>query len=181
MEPNKQQERTGQASVLFIGNDLMFQSKISSACRQAGMSLGVIRNPKVLGDVSISGASISGASISGASISGASISGASISGASISGASISGVSAGGSADEAEVPRLIVVDLGLANLDLAEVLASGRQIWPTTKWLGYGAHVQADRLDSATELGLDVVLTRGQFDRDMVRVLGGFAGDGVAGA
>ena len=150
MEPNKQQASTGQASVLFIGNDLMFQSKISSACRQAGMSLGVIRNPKVLG-------------------------GASISGTSISGASISGDSTGGSADEAGVPRLIVVDLGLANLDLAEVLASGRQIWPTTKWLGYGAHVQADRLDSATELGLDVVLTRGQFDRDMVRVLQGFAG------
>ena len=149
MEPNKQQASTGQASVLFIGNDLMFQSKISSACRQAGMSLGVIRNPKVLGDVSISGASISGDST------------------------------GGSADEAGVPRLIVVDLGLANLDLAEVLASGRQIWPTTKWLGYGAHVQADRLDSATELGLDVVLTRGQFDRDMVRVLQGFAGEGFA--
>jgi hypothetical protein len=156
MEPNKQQASTGQASVLFIGNDLMFQSKISSACRQAGMSLGVIRNPKVLG-------------------------GASISGASISGASISGDSTGGSADEAGVPRLIVVDLGLENLDLAEVLASGRQIWPTTKWLGYGAHVQADRLDSATELGLDVVLTRGQFDRDMFRVLQGFAGEGFAGS
>ena len=156
MEPNKQQASTGQASVLFIGNDLMFQSKISSACRQAGMSLGVIRNPKVLG-------------------------GASISGASIIGTSISGDSTGGSADEAGVPRLIVVDLGLANLDLAEVLASGRQIWPTTKWLGYGAHVQADRLDSATELGLDVVLTRGQFDRDMVRVLQGFAGEGFAGS
>ena len=151
MEPNKQQASTGQASVLFIGNDLMFQSKISSACRQAGMSLGVIRNPKVLGGVSISGASISGDST------------------------------GGSADEAGVPRLIVVDLGLANLDLAEVLASGRQIWPTTKWLGYGAHVQADRLDSATELGLDVVLTRGQFDRDMFRVLQGFAGEGFAGS
>ena len=156
MEPNKQQAGAGQASVLFIGNDLMFQSKISSACRQAGMSLGVIRNPKVLGGVSISGASISGTSIS-------------------------GDSTGGSADEAGVPRLIVVDLGLANLDLAEVLASGRQIWPTTKWLGYGAHVQADRLDSATELGLDVVLTRGQFDRDMVRVLQGFAGEGFAGS
>ena len=140
MEPDKPQEGAGQASVLFIGNDLMFQSKISSACRQSGMSLGVIRNPKVLGSASISGASMSS-----------------------------------SADDPGVPRLIVVDLGLANLDLAEVLASGRQIWPTTKWLGYGAHVQADRLDSATELGLDVVLTRGQFDRDMVRVLQGFAG------
>ena len=133
MEPSKPQEGAGQAGVLFIGNDLMFQSKISSACRQSGMSLGVIRNPKDLGGASISGASISGA-----------------------------------------PRLIVVDLGLANLDLAEVLASGRQIWPTAKWLGYGAHVQAERLDLATELGLDVVLTRGQFDRDMVRVLQGFA-------
>lgn len=133
MEPSKPQEGAGQAGVLFIGNDLMFQSKISSACRQSGMSLGVIRNPKVLGGASTSGASISG-----------------------------------------TPRLIVVDLGLANLDLAEVLASGRQIWPTAKWLGYGAHVQAERLDLATELGLDVVLTRGQFDRDMVRVLQGFA-------
>ena len=128
MEPSKPQEGAGQAGVLFIGNDLMFQSKISSACRQSGMSLGVIRNPKDLGGASISGA----------------------------------------------PRLIVVDLGLANLDLAEVLASGRQIWPTTKWLGYGAHVQAERLDLAKELGLDVVLTRGQFDRDMVRVLQAFA-------
>lgn len=133
MESSKPQESAGQAGVLFIGNDLMFQSKISSACRQSGMSLGVIRNPKVLGGASTSGASISG-----------------------------------------TPRLIVVDLGLANLDLAEVLASGRQIWPTAKWLGYGAHVQAERLDLATELGLDVVLTRGQFDRDMVRVLQGFA-------
>jgi DNA-binding NarL/FixJ family response regulator len=138
MEPSKPQEGVGQAGVLFIGNDLMFQSKISSACRQSGMSLGVIRNPKDLGGASTSGASTSGASISG------------------------------------TPRLIVVDLGLANLDLAEVLASGRQIWPTAKWLGYGAHVQAERLDLATELGLDVVLTRGQFDRDMVRVLQGFA-------
>ena len=156
MEPNqqqegKEQEGAGQASVLFIGNDLMFQSKISSACRQAGMTLGVIRNPKVLSGASISGASISGASIS------------------------------GKADDPGVPRLIVVDLGLANLDLAEVLATGRRIWPTAKWLGYGAHVQADRLDSATELGLDVVLTRGQFDRDMVRVLQGFAGEGFAGS
>jgi DNA-binding NarL/FixJ family response regulator len=132
MEPSKPQESAGQAGVLFIGNDLMFQSKISSACRQSGMSLGVIRNPKDLGGASISGASISG-----------------------------------------TPRLIVVDLGLANLDLAEVLASGRQIWPTAKWLGYGAHVQAERLDVAKELGLDVVLTRGQFDRDMVRVLQAF--------
>lgn len=145
MEPSKLQEgkepaSKSPASVFFIGNDLMFQSRISSACRQAGMLLGVIRNPKVLG-----------------------------------GSSVSGVSMVGSADEAGVPRLIVVDLGLANLDLAEVLATGRQIWPTTKWLGYGAHVQADRLDLATELGLDVVLTRGQFDRDMVRVLQGFAG------
>ena len=166
MEPDKQQEGkeqegAGQASVLFIGNDLMFQSKISSACRQAGMTLGVIRNPKALGGASINGASINGASINGASVSGASIS--------------------GKADDPGVPRLIVVDLGLANLDLAEVLASGRQIWPTAKWLGYGAHVQADRLDSATELGLDVVLTRGQFDRDMVRVLQGFAGEGFAGS
>jgi hypothetical protein len=37
-------------------------------------------------------------------------------------------------------------------------------------LGYGAHVLADRLDEASHLGLDAVMTRGQFDRDMVRIL-----------
>jgi DNA-binding NarL/FixJ family response regulator len=126
MEPTNQQ-----ASVLFIGNDLMFQSRISSACRQLGLPLEVIRNPQSLG--------------------------------------------GHPPSESSGPSLIVVDLGLVNLDLAEVLTSGRKVWPTSKWLGYGAHVQADRLDMATELGLDVVLTRGQFDRDMVRVLQGFAG------
>jgi hypothetical protein len=31
-------------------------------------------------------------------------------------------------------------------------------------------VLADRLEDANQLGLDAVLTRGQFDRDMVRIL-----------
>jgi hypothetical protein len=126
MEPTNQQ-----ASVLFIGNDLMFQSRISSACRQLGLPLEVIRNPQSLG--------------------------------------------GDPPSDSAGPSLIVVDLGLVNLDLAEVLTSGRKVWPTSKWLGYGAHVQADRLDMATELGLDRVMTRGQFDRDMVRVLQGLVG------
>jgi hypothetical protein len=56
------------------------------------------------------------------------------------------------------------------LDLEALLAKIRPAMPQAKWLGYGAHVLADRLEDANQLGLDAVLTRGQFDRDMVRIL-----------
>jgi hypothetical protein len=106
------------ATVLYFGNDLMFQSKISSACKATGLAIKVFRNPHSLAADWLSGA---------------------------------------------LPILII-------LDLAQLYPSIRSQLPDTRWLGYGAHVLADRLEQASQIGLDAVLTRGQFERDMVRIL-----------
>lgn len=121
------------ATVLYFGNDLMFQSKISSACKATGLAIKVFRNPHSLAADWLSGA---------------------------------------------LPILIIVDLGLANLDLAQLYPSIRSQLPDTRWLGYGAHVLADRLEQASQIGLDAVLTRGQFERDMVRILQSIAPEKV---
>jgi DNA-binding NarL/FixJ family response regulator len=118
-------ESTEQPTALFVGNDLMFQSKIASACRSAGLALKVQRSPESFNPENY---------------------------------------------QDNLPILVIVDLGLANLDLEALLAKIRPAMPLAKWLGYGAHVLADRLEDANQLGLDAVLTRGQFDRDMVRIL-----------
>lgn len=112
-------------SVLFLGNDLMFQSKISAACTAAGLKLIMQRNPKALAF------------------------------------EFPGVG---------TPTLVIVDLGLPNLDLASLVPSLRAGLPSAKLLGYGAHVLADRLDEADQSGFDAVVTRGQFDRDMSKIL-----------
>jgi DNA-binding NarL/FixJ family response regulator len=119
------------ANVFYFGNDLMFQSKIASACKAAGLGIKVFRNPHNLADDWLDGAK---------------------------------------------PNLIIVDLGLANLDLAQLYPSLRSLLPDTRWLGYGAHVLADRLEQASSLGLDAVLTRGQFERDIVRILQSIANE-----
>jgi hypothetical protein len=126
MEPSPEQTKITEPPVaLFVGNDLMFQSRISSACKSAGLGLKLLRNPE-------------GFSLE--------------------------------AYQGNLPILVIIDLGLADLDLEGLLAKIRPVLPNAKWLGYGAHVLADRLQEASNLGLDAVMTRGQFDRDMVRVL-----------
>jgi hypothetical protein len=45
----------------------------------------------------------------------------------------------------------------------------RERFPDAKQLAYGPHVDVERLQQATVLGIDEVLTRGQFDRDMTTI------------
>jgi len=116
-------------SVVFVGNDLMFQSKISSACQSVGLSLRVLRNLQSSLTESLSDIA---------------------------------------------PSLFIVDLGLPNIDLEGLISLGKQEYPQALWLGYGAHVLAERLDQASQVGFDMVLTRGQFDRDMNRILQTFS-------
>lgn len=126
MEPSPEPSKSAEPpTALFVGNDLMFQSRISSACKSAGLELKLLRTPENFTPEAYQG---------------------------------------------NLPVLVIVDLGLANLDLEGLLAKLRPSLPNAKWLGYGAHVLADRLDEASNLGLDAVMTRGQFDRDMVRIL-----------
>ncbi|MFM8570796.1 MAG: hypothetical protein ACKOAU_04285 [Pirellula sp.] len=111
--------------LVLVANDLMFQSKISAACKSAGVSLQVLRKPQIFAS---------------------------------------------DFDWKHQPSVVIVDLGLADLDLDSFYAQVRAALPTAKVLCYGAHVLADRLEQASALGLDAVLTRGQFDRDMLRII-----------
>lgn len=66
--------------------------------------------------------------------------------------------------------LAVFDLSLRELDLGGAVEFLRSHYPSTKLLAYGAHVDVDALQRASDLGIDEVMTRGQFDRQMAMVL-----------
>ncbi|MCU0708529.1 MAG: hypothetical protein MUF23_09575 [Pirellula sp.] len=68
------------------------------------------------------------------------------------------------------PSLAVFDLSFRSLDLEATIPQLRQDYPTTRLVAYGPHVDVDRLQQAVELGIDEVMTRGQFDRDMASIL-----------
>ena len=74
----------------------------------------------------------------------------------------------GAADEST--KLVLVDLGQSAGDVGETVASIRAAAPQAHIAAYGPHVQADLLESAAAAGCDEVLTNGQFNADMQRVL-----------
>lgn len=68
------------------------------------------------------------------------------------------------------PGIIVLDLAFRGLDLEGVVALARERYPSAKLVAYGPHVDVEGLQRAAALGIDEVLTRGQFDRNMATVL-----------
>src|SRR5438105_3070429 len=67
-------------------------------------------------------------------------------------------------------RLLIVDLALDGLDLAEVVSVARSAAPQTRIVAFGAHVNEAALAAAANAGCDVVLTRGQFHKQYVELL-----------
>lgn len=110
-------------TIVLFTNDLMFQSRIAAAVRNAGGELMVARSleslPSRLAD--------------------------------------------------REPLMIVFDLSFAGIDLPATTAAMRERFPDAKQLAYGPHVDVERLQQATVLGIDEVLTRGQFDRGMTTI------------
>lgn len=68
------------------------------------------------------------------------------------------------------PSLAVFDLSFRGLDLESTIPQLRMDYPATKLIAYGPHVDVERLQQATDLGVDEVMTRGQFDRNMASIL-----------
>jgi len=68
--------------------------------------------------------------------------------------------------------LVLVDLTLRTVDLAEEIPAMQRAFPNAKILAYGPHVDVERLSLAEESGANAVLTRGQMDRDLVAILAG---------
>ncbi len=72
-------------------------------------------------------------------------------------------------DDSDV-RLVIVDLTLEVGDLATALETLRKRCPNASTVAYGPHVHEAKLQRAVDAGFDQVLTRGQFDRQMLTLL-----------
>jgi DNA-binding NarL/FixJ family response regulator len=69
-------------------------------------------------------------------------------------------------------KLVLLDLTLASLDIATAVKSIKERCPGARIVAYGPHVQDQLLQAAADAGCDEVLSRGQFDREMERVVRG---------
>lgn len=67
-------------------------------------------------------------------------------------------------------ELVLIDLTVRSLDVAAAVRSIRDKWPQARIVAYGPHVQEALLQAAQTAGCDEVLSRGQFDRDLERLL-----------
>jgi DNA-binding NarL/FixJ family response regulator len=65
----------------------------------------------------------------------------------------------------ESPDMIIVDLTMPNLDIESVGAELKDAYPECTLVAYGPHVAEASLSRAQNSRFDLVLTRGQFDRD----------------
>lgn len=73
----------------------------------------------------------------------------------------------------ELPQLVVLDL-TATSDISGTVAAIQRVASTeTPIVAFGPHVHEATLQAAEDAGCVQVLTRGQFHRDMLAVLGEF--------
>ena len=72
-------------------------------------------------------------------------------------------------------RLVMIDLSLDGLNLPAAVCAVRTAAPQARVVAYGAHVDEAALADASEAGCDTVLTRGQFNKQYVEILGSVAG------
>ncbi len=75
---------------------------------------------------------------------------------------------------ANPPAGVILDLGIADLDLPTLVAQLRGGPQPPTIIAFAPHVHAALLDAAREAGCDQVLTRGDFHRRMDEVLAEFA-------
>ena len=68
------------------------------------------------------------------------------------------------------PAVVVVDLSLANADPLEVVRALRAQRPVVPIIGYGSHVEAERLAQAKAAGCTTVLPRSAFVQQLPRLL-----------
>jgi DNA-binding NarL/FixJ family response regulator len=71
---------------------------------------------------------------------------------------------------AEEVEMILIDLSYNAIQLSTAVPQLRSHFPQTQLIAFGPHVDVDRLAEAEESGVDVVMTRGQFDRDLMSLV-----------
>ena len=72
---------------------------------------------------------------------------------------------------------VILDLETPKLDIREVVSRLRENHhPPARVIAFGPHVHESLLESAKQAGCDLVLSRGQFHRQMIEILGGLRGE-----
>ncbi|QDV24690.1 hypothetical protein [Aureliella helgolandensis] len=73
--------------------------------------------------------------------------------------------------DAALIRICLVDLSSVPVSkIAETAASYRARFPAAQLIGFGPHVQTQRLEAARAAGFDHVLSRGQLDHQLADLL-----------
>jgi CheY-like chemotaxis protein len=67
-------------------------------------------------------------------------------------------------------RLVLLDLTLPRLDVTETATTIKANYPHARIVAYAPHVHEATLEAAQAAGCDEVLSRGQFNREVERVL-----------
>ncbi len=67
-------------------------------------------------------------------------------------------------------RVVLVDLQMKNLDMAEVLQSVKAVGQEIPIYGYAQHGMTELIQEAEQAGFNEDLTRGQFDRGFARLM-----------
>ncbi|MDA1052732.1 MAG: hypothetical protein O3C40_19945 [Planctomycetota bacterium] len=66
--------------------------------------------------------------------------------------------------------LAIIDLGLAQLDIASAVGKLREIGSHLQIIAYGPHVDTAMLTAAVQAGCDRVLPRSQFDQQIAQIV-----------
>jgi DNA-binding NarL/FixJ family response regulator len=67
-------------------------------------------------------------------------------------------------------RLVLVDLSLGGLDLPATVRAVKEHSPQARIVAFGPHVDEATLAGAEQAGCDLVLSRGQFNKQYVELL-----------
>lgn len=71
---------------------------------------------------------------------------------------------------ARPPAFVILDLGLAEPDIAMVVAGLREAAPELPVIAYGSHVDKERLDAARAAGCNEVLPKSKFSAELPALL-----------
>lgn len=74
-------------------------------------------------------------------------------------------------DDAADVSCVILDLSTRSKLTPVIAEHCAQRCPDAKLIAYGPHVQVPKLNAARESGIPVVLTRGQFDRELTSLFG----------
>lgn len=67
-------------------------------------------------------------------------------------------------------KLVILDLTTAGLNAADLVPSLKETEAAPFVIAFAPHVMSERIKNAKTAGCDLVLTRGQFDRDISALL-----------